>query len=116
MVIWSNKVGITRITLSAIAFNGEFWNPKFQKTSYFFNIIFPAAPLGIINKVSFPTYDFFVCTDLFPEVGFVILVSVEVVAVTVVIILCYIATVINHSIRINNIFSVSPSAKTQMLQ
>ena len=54
--------------------------------------------------------------DLIPGVGFVIAVSVGVVAVTVVIISCHIVTVINRIIRIDIIFSDSPSAKFQILQ
>ena len=85
---------------------------------------FPAAPLGIISKVLCPMYDLFVCTsqlfieycsrDLILEVGvgFVIPISVGVVAVTVVTIHCYVVIVIYRSIRIDVIFSVSPSAKT----
>ena len=70
-------------------------------------------------------YDLFVCiaqilfeycfTDIVPEVGFVIPISVGVVAVTFVISRCFVVTVIDRSIRIDFIFSVSLSAKTQTL-
>ena len=50
--------------------------------------------------------------DIIPELGFVISVSFRVVAVTFVITRCYVVTAINRSIRIDVIFSVSPSAKT----
>ena len=71
-------------------------------------------------------YNLFVCinqivfeycsTDIVPEVGFVIPVSVGVVAVTFVNSRCYVVTVINRISRIDDIFSVSLSAKAQMLQ
>ena len=63
---------------------------------------FPAAPLDIISK--------------FPEVRFVTRISFGDVAITFVISRYYVATVINRSIRINIVFSISLSAKTLMLQ
>ena len=94
--------------------------PKFQKMSYFFDIHFPRSTIWHHNQVSFPLYDIFVCislilleycsTDPLPEVGFVIPVLVGVTAVSDVIIRCYIVTVINFSIRIDDIFSTFSSA------
>ena len=55
-------------------------------------------------------------THIFPEVDFVTPISAGVVAVTFVISHYYVITVINRSIRTDVAFSVSISAKTQMLQ
>ena len=92
--------------------------------SYLFDIAFPCRTFWHHEQVLFLMYDLFVCIsqifieyysrELIPEVGvgFVIPISVGVVAVTFVIIRCYVITVIYRIIRIDVIFSVSPSAKT----
>ena len=99
--------------------------PKFQKMSYFFDIHFPRRTISHHKQVSFPLYDLFVCislilleycsTDLLQEVGFVIPVVVGVTGVSDVIIRCYIATVINFSIRIDDTFSIFSSANQMLL-
>ena len=105
---WSNNTGMTCITLSAVVFSGESWIQSFKRQNMSLIYFFPTASLGIIYKLM---YNLFVCVnqilfdycsmDLIPEVGFMIPVSVRVVAVTIVIICCYVVTVINCSIRID---------------
>ena len=101
-------------------------NSKFQETSYFFDIRFLRRTTWYQKQVSFPTYDLFVCivqtlfeycsTEIVPEVRFVAPISVGAVAATLVISRYYVVTVINRSIRTDVVFSVSLSARTQMLQ
>ena len=78
--------------------------PKFQKVSYFLDILFPAARLDIINKfrfqctifsyASFKSFEYR-STDIVPKVAFVIPISVGVVAITFVISRCYVVTLIS---------------------
>ena len=118
---WSNNAGITCIALSVIVFNDKSWIQSFKRRI----ISFPRRTTWHHQQVSLPTYDLFICiiqiffeycfTDFVPEVSFMIPISDGVVAVTVVIILSYVVTVINLSIRIDIIFPAYPSAKTQIL-
>ena len=85
-------------------------NPKFQKTSYFFDILFSRCTTWHLKQVSFPMYDLFVCiiqilfeycsTDIVPEVHFVTPISVGVVAVTFVISRYDVVTVINPVLKL----------------
>ena len=110
----SNNTGITCIALSAIVFGNESWIQTFKRRVI--DILFPSCTTRQHKKVLFPMYDLFACIiqilyHLVPEESFVIPVSVWVVVVTVVIIHCYNVSVINHSIKIDIICSVSSSEK-----